>query len=44
MEIQKEDYENFGFHLSDLPKAVSVDAMADTGYQSCLVEFKLIKN
>ena len=43
MEIQKEDYENFGFHLSVLPNAVSVDAMANTGCQSCLAGFKLIE-
>ena len=43
MEIQKEDYENFGFHLSVLPNAVSVEAMADTGCQSCLAGFKLIE-
>ena len=42
MEIQREDYENFGFHLSVLPNAVSVDAMADTECQGCLAEFKLI--
>ena len=43
METQKEDYENFGFHLSVLPNAVSVDAMANTGCQSCLAGFKLIE-
>ena len=37
VEIQKEDYENFGFHLSVLPNAVSVEAMADTGCQSCWI-------
>ena len=37
MAVQKEDYKHFGFHLSVQPNTVSVDAMADTGCQSCLV-------
>ena len=43
MAVQKEDYKHFGFHLSVQPNTVSVDAMADTGCQSCLVGFKLIE-
>ena len=41
--IQKVDYENFGFHLSVLSNAISVEAMADTGCQSCLAGFKFIE-
>ena len=43
MAVQKEDYKHFGFHLSVQPNTVSVDAMADTGCQSCLVGFKLVE-
>ena len=43
MAVQKEDYKHFGFHLSVQPITVSVDAMADTGCQSCLVGFKLVE-
>ena len=43
MAVQKEGYENLGFHLSVLPNAVSVDAMADTGCQSSLAGFKFIE-
>ena len=43
IEIPNGDYENFGFNLSVLPNAVSVDAMADTECQSCLAKFKLIE-
>ena len=38
MAVQKEDYKHFGFHLSVQPNTVSVDAMADTGCQSCLLK------
>ena len=41
--VQKEGYENLGFHLSVLPNPVSVDAMADTGCQNCLAGFKFIE-
>ena len=43
IEIQKEDYEYFGFHLSILPSTATIDAMADTGCQSCLLGCKLIE-
>ena len=43
MAVQKEDYKHFGFHLFVQPNTVSVDAMADTGCQSCLVGFKLVE-
>ena len=42
-EIQKEDYEHFGFQLSVPSNTIWVDAMADTGYQSCLAGSKLIE-
>ena len=38
--IEKEDYEHFGLQLSFSPDHTSFDAMADTGYQSCLVGLK----
>ena len=43
MEVQKEDYKHFGFHLSVQPSTISVDVMADTGCQSCLAGFKLVE-
>ena len=43
VEIQKEDYEHFGFHLSVPSSTILVDAMADTGCQSCLAGSKLIE-
>ena len=41
VKIQKEDFDHFGFHLSVLPN--TIDAMADTGCQSCLAGSKLIE-
>ena len=43
VKIQKEDYDHFGLHLSVLPNTIFVDAMADTGCQSCLAGSKLIE-
>ena len=43
VEIQMEDYEHFGFHLSVSLNTILVDAMADTGCQSCLAGSKLIE-
>ena len=39
MTVQKEDYKHFGFCLSVQPDAVLVDAMADTGFQSFLMQY-----
>ena len=41
--VQREDYKHFGFCLSVQPDAVLVDAMADTGCQSCLAGFELFE-
>ena len=43
IEIRKEDYEHFGFQLSVPSNTIWVDAMADTGCQSCLAGSKLIE-
>ena len=43
MSIQKEDYDHFGFPLRILQKRSFISAMADTGYQSCLAGFKIVK-
>jgi len=44
MGVQKEDYDHFGFHLYiSIPLTIiPVDAMVDTGCQSCLVGFKFV--
>jgi len=41
--IEKEDYEHFGFQLSFSPDNILIDAMVDTGCQSCLVGLRLIE-
>ena len=43
IEIQKEHYEHFGFQLSVPSNTIWVDAMVDTGCQSCLAGSKLIE-
>ena len=43
VEVQKEAYKHFGFHLSTPSSTISIDAMADTGCQSCLAGFKLVE-
>ena len=43
VKIQKEDFDHFGLHRSVLPNTIFVDAMADTGCQSCLAGSKLIE-
>jgi len=41
--VQRADYEHFGFKFCSLPTRAFVSAMADTGCQSCLAGFKVIK-
>ena len=41
--IEKEDYEHFGLQLSFSPDNFLIDAMVDTGCQSCLVGLELIE-
>ena len=41
--ILREDYEHFGLKLHTSPSQAFVSAMADTGCQSCLAGFKVIK-
>ena len=43
MEVEKDDYKHFGFHLNPLPAGMMVDAMADTGCQSCLAGLELMR-
>ena len=43
MSIEKEDYNHFGFSLEVPQKQSFVSAMADTGCQSCLAGFKIVK-
>lgn len=43
MSINHEDYNHFGFSLRIPQKRSSVSAMADTGCQSCLAGFKIVK-
>ena len=43
VEAQKEDYQHFKFNLSAPSSAIPIDAMADTGCQSCLAGFKLVE-
>ena len=43
VEVRREDFKHFGFHLSIPSSTISVDAMADTGCQSCLAGFRLIE-
>jgi len=42
--IEKEDYQHFELQLSFSADYFLIDAMADTGYQSCLVGLELIEN
>ena len=41
--VQRADYEHFGFRLCSPPTQVFISAMADTGCQSCLAGFKVVK-
>ena len=41
--VHREDYEHFGFNIHTPPTQAFVSAMADTGCQSCLVGFKVVK-
>lgn len=41
--INGEDYEHFGFKLHAPSTRAFVSAMADTGCQSCLAGFKVVK-
>ena len=43
MGTQREDYEHFGFKLHTPPAQAFISAMADTGCQSCLAGFKVVK-
>lgn len=43
MSINQEDYDHFGFSLSIPQEQCFVSAMADTGCQSCLAGFKVVK-
>ncbi len=43
MSIKQEDYDHFGFPLQSLQNQAFTSAMADTGCQSCLAGFRIIK-
>ena len=43
MSTHREDYEHFGFEIPTPPTSAFVSAMADTGCQSCLAGFKVLK-
>ena len=43
MEAEEDGYKYFGFQLDPSPTGIMVDAMADTGCQSCLVGLKIMQ-